>query len=227
MTTLLIRNLFDDFINEPEDFYFVNDPIAVALLRNESDGNLSMIETDKDPSSLQYILEGKYQEQADIIREYYKKKLFFGAMDNSFSTTKFRNDLQTCLERKEINHIKSNEVGMLARLPDFYLEDITRDKIRIECNGGPIKETNFWADELPARYMCGTHSRFGKNRTHSYWFNVKKDRALCFHLDGTNPLINLFNDYLEPNKVILLQGGFHTRKQDEFHFYQGKCKVLV
>ena len=217
-------SLFDDIDNDPVTF--THDPIAVALLRSEGDGTVMMHTVDQDPRTLEYIANGDYLQRANTIREYYKKRLFFGAMNNKFSKTGFRGDLQACLEREDIYTVPSSDIGMLARLPDFYEEDVTRDMLHKECKGNKPEKNSFWAEALTVKYLTKTSSRYGRNRKHCYWFK-KQDRALCFYVEDINPLINLLDDFLEPGKVIQLQGGFTTRVQDGFHFYQGKCKVLV
>ena len=216
-------SLFDD----QKDYKFNYDPIAVALIRTEGDGSAMMKDIDQDPRTEEYVVLGGYLQRAEEIREYYKKRLFYGALNNRFSGTSFRKDLQACLERDDKYTLGAGEIGMIARLPDFYQEDITRDMLQKECNGNKPMPNSFWEDNLTAKYLTKTQSRYGKNKQYCYWFKVKKDRACCFWIENKNPLINLLNDFLEEGKVIQLQGGFTTRVQDGFHFYQGKCKVLV
>lgn len=228
MTTLLIDpiSLFEHA--DDSEVTFTHDPIAVALLRSEGDGSVMMHTIDQDPRTLEYMANGDYLQQAKTIRDYYKKRLFFGAMNNKFSSTRFRNDLQVCLEREDIYTVLSNEIGMIARLPDFYEQDICRDTIRKECNTGPIsKHRSFYEEALTVKYLTRTQSRWGNKKEYTYWFKTKNSRAVCFHLEGDNPLIELFHDFLEPNKLMQLQGRFNARVQDDFFFYQGKCKVLV
>lgn len=223
---MTLLTLFDDLKIDDDPVKFSNDPIAIALIRSEGDGSVMMKDIDRDPRTEEYVVLGGYLERAEQIREYYKKRLFFGAMSNKFSKTGFRGDLQACLEREDIYTVPGNEIGMLARLPDFYEEDITRDMLHKTCKGNKPETNSFWATDITVKYITKTKSRHGKNRQYCYWFK-KQDRALCFYIEGTNPLINLLDDFLEPGKALQLQGGFTTRVQDGFHFYQGKCKVLV
>jgi len=211
---MTLLSLFDEFEND--EVTFTHDPIAVALLRSEGDGTVMMHTVDQDPRTLEYIANGDYLQRAAVIREYYKKRLFFGAMSNKFSKTGFRGDLQACLEREDIYTVPSSDIGMLARLPDFYEEDITRDMLHKECKGNKPEKNSFWADALTVKYLTKTSSRWGKNKKICYWFK-KQDRALCFYVEGVNPLIDIFEDFLEPGKLIQLQGGFTTKEQDGFH----------
>ena len=223
---MTLLTLFDDLKIDDDPVKFSNDPIAIALIRSEGDGSVMMKDIDRDPRTEEHVVLGGYLERAEQIREYYKKRLFFGAMSNKFSKTGFRGDLQACLEREDIYTVPENEIGMLARLPDFYEEDITRDILHKTCKGNKPETNSFWADDITVKYITKTKSRHGKNRQYCYWFK-KQDRALCFYIEGINPLINLLDDFLEPGKALQLQGGFTTRVQDGFHFYQGKCKVLI
>ena len=138
---MTLLTLFDDLENDTVKF--INDPVAVAIVRTEGDGSVMMLDIDKDkhlPPMLE--LEG-YNAKAKQIREYYQKRLFFGAMSNKFSSTGFRGDLQVCLEREDIYNVPRNEIGMLARLPDFYEEDTTRDMLHKECKGNKPETNSF------------------------------------------------------------------------------------
>jgi len=221
---MTLLTLFDELEKDP--VRFTHDPIAIALLRSEGDGSVMMHMIDQDTRTPEYLASGDYIQQAKSIREYYKKRLFFGAMSNKFSSTSFRDDLQACLEREDIYTLNSGDIGMIARLPDFYNEDTTRDMLHRECRGDKPEKNSFWTDSITVNYLTKTKSRHGRKRQYCYWFK-KQDRALCFYVEGINPLIDLLDNFLEPGKAIQLQGGFSTRVQDGFHFYQGKCKVLV
>lgn len=224
--TFVQPHLFDVDMN---DVKFQHDPIAVALVRSESDNPLHMHEVDKQIATHKYILNGDYLVQADKIRQYYRKKLFMGAMDNRFNVTTFRSCLGACLQREDIYTLKGSEIGMIAKLPEFYAEDITRETIRKECDTSEMAPPVYVEDcKVTVRFVTKSVRRFGKKKTNTYWFKkVMDNRAFCMHVEDDNPLIMLFDDFLEDKKVFELRGNWKLRRQDDFYFFQGPCRVIV
>lgn len=218
--------LFDIDMN---DVKFEHDPIAVALVRIEEDNPLHMHEVDKQIQTHKYILNGDYLAQADKIRQYYRKKLFMGAMDNRFSATTFRDCLGACLQREDIYTLKGSEIGMIAKLPEFYAEDVAREKIKQECDTSAMPPPVYVEDaKVTVRYITRTVKRFGNKKTYTYWFKkVMDNRAFCMHVEDDNPLLMLWDDYLQDKKVFELRGNWKLRKQDDFYFFQGPCRVIV
>ena len=224
--TFVQQHLFEI---DMDDIKFQHDPIAVALVRSESDNPLHMHEVDKQIATHKYILNGDYLAQADKIRQYYRKKLFMGAMDNRFNTTAFRTSLAACLQREDIYTLKGSEIGMIAKLPEFYAEDISREKIRSECDTSETPPPVYVQDaKVTVRYLTKTIRRFGNKRTYTYWFKkVMDNRAFCMQVEDDNPLIMLWDDYLANKKVFELRGNWKLRRQDDFFFFQGPCRVIV
>lgn len=224
--TFVQPHLFEVDMN---DVKFQHDPIAVAIVRNESDNPLHMHEVDKQIHTHKYILNGDYLAQADKIRQYYRKKLFMGAMDNRFSNTSFRMNLGACLQREDIYTLKGSEIGMIAKLPEFYAEDVAREKIRQECDVSEMAPPMYVPDaKVTVRFVTKTVRRFGNKQTYTYWFKkIMDNRAFCMHIEESNPLIMLWDDYLQDKKVFELRGDWKLRRQDDFYFFQGPCRVIV
>jgi len=222
--TPLQGELFDE---EEEELLFNMDPIAIALIRCESIDPVPMTVIDGDPRTEEICVLGGYLERANEIRSYYKKKLFYGTLSNRFTNTNFRNDLQACLERKDIHTVKRNEIGMVARLPDFYNEDVLRDQLTTEADTKPKTQQSFYSEELLIKYRGKTLRRYGKDCVYTYWFMMKNAQVCSFNIQRSNPLLAMFDKYIQENKIIKVEGGFNPKHQDDFYFYHGKCKVLV
>ena len=59
-------------------YRFKSDPVAIALIRSEGDGTVTMKDIDADSDIHKIIRKEGYLKRAKQIREYYRKKLFIG-----------------------------------------------------------------------------------------------------------------------------------------------------
>ena len=75
-----------DFLDQ-NTYRFKSDPVAIALVRSEGDGTVTMRAIDDDPNIHDTIKKEGYLERAKQIREYYRKKLFIGSFDGMFMNT--------------------------------------------------------------------------------------------------------------------------------------------
>ena len=122
-----------DFLDQ-NTYRFKSDPVAIALVRSEGDGTVTMRAIDDDPNIHDTIKKEGYLERAKQIREYYRKKLFIGSFDGMFMNTRFRRDLQKCLERKDIYTLDTSEIGMIAKIPEYYVADTIKDEVKEICD---------------------------------------------------------------------------------------------
>jgi hypothetical protein len=222
------KHLFENL--DMDDVKFKHDPIAVALVRREHKTPQPMHIVDSQISCHQRILNGEYINLAKDIRSYYRKKLFMGAMDNKFTRSRFRMDLLNCLQREDIYTLKGSEVGMIAKLPNFYEEDCVRETVRDVCNtAAPEKPIMFVPDaKVTVCYVARTRRRYGTKGTHTYWFRkIMDNRAFCMEIASDNPLINLLDDFMTDGKVFEMQGDWKLHHQDDFYYFKGPCRILV
>ena len=208
-------------------YKFNCDPIAVSLIRSEGNGTVMLKDIDDDPCTEEIIILGGYLERAEEIRKYYKKRLFYGTLDNRFGDNQYRKDLQKCLQREDIFTVHHTEMGMIAKLPEFYAEDRTKEELRKLCDTNTPFDMSIHNKTLEVEYINSTMARYGPSIQYSHWFKTTDDKAVCFMIKHDNPLVDIFQHYANKNKHMKLIGDFFTRAQDNFYFYQARCKVAV
>tara|TARA_B100000989_G_scaffold125635_1_gene93179 strand:- start:14691 stop:15362 length:672 start_codon:yes stop_codon:yes gene_type:complete len=208
-------------------YEFNSDPIAVALIRNEGDGTVTLKEIDNDPIVKKEINSRGYLKRADNIRKYYKRKLFMGTFYEGFRHSKFRKDLQKCLERKDILTVHHTEIGMIAKLPEFYIVDTVKDEIKELCNTTTPFEVSKRNTTLRVEYLRSTMARFGPNIQYSHWFRTQDKKAVSFIIKHDNPLVDIFEYHIKQNKWFNLIGNFFCCADDNFFYYQHQGKIGI
>ena len=210
------------------DWYkFKSDPIAVALIRNEGDGTVTLKDIDNDITVQNEIAERGYLKRADTIREYYKRKLFMGTFHEGFQNSKFRKDLHKCLERNDPLLVHHTEMGMLAKLPEFYITDTVKDEIKELCDTKTPFTISQRNTTLKVEYLRSTMARYGPNIQYSHWFRTQDDKAVSFIVKHDNPLVDIFEHCIRQNKWFYLIGNFFCCSDENFFYYQHQGKIGI
>ena len=215
-----------DFLNINEHT-FKSDPIAIAIIRSEGDGTVSMRAIDDDPNIHETIKKEGYLERAKRIREYYRKKLFIGSFDGMFMNTRFRRDLQRCLERKDIHVLDTSEIGMIAKIPEYYVADTIKDEVKEICDTEHELTVSLMNHTLDVEYLRSTMARYGTAINHSHWFKTHDNKAVEFMITHDNPLVDIFHDVILKTKYFKLIGNFYNSRSDKFCYYKCKGKIAL
>ena len=211
-----------------ENWYkFKCDPIAVAIIRSEGDGSVTLKDVDNDASVQKEIEARGYLKRANKIRKYYKLKLFMGTFNEGFMHSKFRKDLQKCLERKDYLSVHHTEMGMIAKLPEFYIADIVKDEVRELCDTTTPFEISKRNTKLKVEYLRSTMARFGPYIEYSHWFRTEDKKAVSFVIKHDNPLVDMFEYFVKQNKYFYLIGDFFCCTDDNFFYYQHQGKIGI
>ena len=208
-------------------YNFNSDPIAIALIRCEGDGTVSLKDIDNDPHVQQEVKSRGYLKRANAIRKYYKRKLFMGTFHEGFQHSKFRKDLQKCLERNDSLVVHHTEMGMIAKLPEFYIVDTVKDEIRELCDTKTPFKVSQRNTKLKVEYLRSTMARFGPNIQYSHWFRTQDQKAVSFIIKHDNPLVDVFEHYIKQNKWFYLIGNFFCCADDNFFYYQHQGKIGI
>ena len=208
-------------------YKFNVDPIAVALIRNEGDGKISMKAVDDDPDVQNEVESRGYLKRAEQIRKYYKQKLFMGTFNQCFENKQFRKDLQKCLERDDPLLVHHTEIGMVAKLPEFYIQDIVKDEIKELCNTVTPFNMTKYNTTIKVEYMRSTMARYGHNIQYSHWFRTEDKKAVSFIIEHNNPLVDMFDHYIKNNKWFYLVGDFYCCAKDGFYYYHHSGKIGI
>lgn len=208
-------------------YKFNADPIAVALIRSEGDGTVALKDMDNDQSVQQEVQQREYLKLAEEIRQYYKHKLFIGTFYEGFQNNKFRKDLQKCLERDDTLIVHHTEIGMIAKLPEFYIQDIVKDEIKELCKTDTPFDMTKYNTTMKVEYLRSTMARYGHNIQHSHWFRTEDNKAVSFIIEHNNPLVDMFEHYIKNNKWFYLVGDFYNCANDNFFYYQHSGKIGI
>lgn len=201
--------------SEP-DMAFTDDPVALAwaayrmYLANPANrwadfADVDVIEEDRV--------------QAQEIRSYYTGRILMGAIKNNGNISEFRKKLYGLLIGE--TGIKPSEIGILHRLPYFYVEDTALDQV--------IEQTQS-AVPLPSSGLAGTFTviqRILISRKHGDYVNFwlshnKRPEPFLIAVKLDNPLLPLLEGILaNPVKLsatthFKYHRGYHSNK----HYHQ-------
>lgn len=135
--------------------------------------------------------------QAEVIRNYYRAKLVTIGLRGEMLTA-FRKRMYAVVENNR--SVKKSEVGILYRLPGFYVEDIFMDGI-MKDTVTIDKSTLGQAIEDDFVYLgkIGRTTRHVKQQRH--WFRNTKNQLACFYIEArTNSAIPILDQYLQTGK---------------------------
>ena len=135
--------------------------------------------------------------QAEVIRNYYRAKLVNIGLRGELLTA-FRKRMYAVVENNR--SVKKSEVGILYRLPGFYVEDVFMDGI-MENTVTIDKSTLGQAIEDDFVYLgkIGRTTRHVKQQRH--WFRNTKNQLACFYIEArTNSAIPILDQYLQTGK---------------------------
>ena len=208
-------------------YRFKSDPVAIALIRSEGDGTVTMKDIDADSDIHKIIRKEGYLKRAKQIREYYRKKLFIGSFDGMFMNSRFRRDLQKCLERKDKYILDTSEIGMIAKIPEYYVADTIKDEVKELCDTTHELTGSLLNQTLDVEYLRSTMARYGPAINYSHWFKTKDNKAVEFIITHDNPLVDIFHDVILKTKYFKLIGNFYNTKSDKFCYYNCKGKIAL
>jgi hypothetical protein len=157
--------------------------------------------------------------KAQEIRSYYTGRILMGAIKNNGNISEFRKKLYGLLIGE--TGIKPSEIGILHRLPYFYVEDTALDQV--------IEQTQS-AVPLPSSNLAGTFTiiqRILVGRKHGDYVNFwlshnKRPEPFLIAVKSDNPLLPLLEGILaNPVKLsatahFKYHRGYHSNK----HYHQ-------
>lgn len=135
--------------------------------------------------------------QAEEIRDYYRAKLVNIGLRGEVLTP-FRKRMYTVVENNR--SVNLSEIGILYRLPDFYVEDTFMDGV-MENAVTVSKSILGQAIEDDFVYLgkIGRTTRHVKQQR--YWFRNTKNQLACFYVGSrANPAIPILDQYLQTGR---------------------------
>jgi hypothetical protein len=214
MTTQDLTIDWDDFkaVFKPKpepDMTFTDDPVAMAWAAYRVYlTNPALRWTDLND----VVVTEEDRAQSQAIRSYYTNRILLGAIKNNGNISEFRKKLYGLLIGK--TGIKPNEIGILHRLPYFYVEDTALDQV--------VEQTQS-AVPLPSSNLAGTFTviqRILVSRKHGEYVNFwlshnKKPEPFLIVVKTDNPLLSLLTGILE--KPVQLSATAHFKSHRGYH----------
>lgn len=146
--------------------------------------------------------------QANIIRDYYSKKIVMWRL-KGITLTNYRNDLNTFIH-SDGKTFKENMLPLAYRLPEFYEYDVDFEKMSFEYNkeikhlSTPNKELKF------VKKLFINNKRLKRNE---YWFSDSHNNLVNINIEVSNPLISLLDVTLSKGDITL-DGPYSKRNRD-------------
>ena len=141
------------------------------------------------------------RDRANVIRDYYSKKLMMLTL-KGLQFSNFRKDLNTFIHGNS-KIVKEEMMPLIYRLPEFYDYDIEFDSMTINLN------TRFEDSKisLPKLSTLTPITKFKVNRKRGriceYWLKDKEDRPHRIEIESNNQLLHLWDYFFEKNSVAL------------------------
>jgi len=139
-------------------------------------------------------------EQANIIRDYYSKKIMVWKLKN-ITLTPFREDLNIFVH-SDGKTFKETMIPLVYRLPEFYEYDVEFEKMSFEYNR-EVKnhESMFVADSKQLKFVKQLSVNTRKAKCKEYWFSDSSNNLVTFSIENNNPLISMLDMTLKNNDV--------------------------
>lgn len=166
-------------------------------------------------------------EMAEQVRQYYRNKIAFKTLTSPQPLTPFYHDLYEMLLGNV--ELQQRHIGMIHRLPYFYVEDQDRERLRQLIKDKTLSEDwignammNISSKETHALtpLMKIFRSRRG-SEAQEYWFQNQLGQPVMWSVLNGNPLRSVV-DSLFVRSQITVSAYFRTGQvagQDFYHYY--------
>lgn len=154
--------------------------------------------------------------QANVIRDYYSKKIMVLKLKN-VGFTSFREDLNTFIHGNG-KTFKESMLPLAYRLPEFYEYDVEFEKMSFEYN----KEVKRIDDphvvtvkQLKFVKKLSVNTRHNKRK--EYWFSDSYNNLVNVNIETSNPLLSLLDMTVDKND-IKIKGTFRKCSRDGLEY---------
>ena len=164
-------------------------PLAQPTITKLLDSELFRLVTEEDIA------------QANVIRDYYSKKIMVLKLKNvGFSS--FREDLNTFVH-SEGKTFKESMLPLAYRLPEFYEYDTEFEKMSFDYNK-EVKRYEFPYEihTLQLSFVKKLSVNTKRQKRKEYWFSDRHNNLILLNLEAHNPLLSLMDKAVE-NDITL------------------------
>ena len=236
--TVTVTEMFGDWLGDVQPktdpakpAVFKDDPIALscASYRRAIETEMAVRFLDLN----QCIAHLQDYEMADQVRQYYRNKIAIKTLTSPQPLTPFYHDLYEMLLGDV--ELQQRHIGMIHRLPYFYVEDQDRERLKQLIKDKSLKEDwignamkNIGGKETHALtpLMKIFRSRRG-SEAQEYWFQNQVGQPVMWSVLNGNPLRSVV-DSLFVRSQITVSAYFRTGQvagQDFYHYYMTDVAV--
>jgi len=163
-------------------------------------------------SDLFRLVNGDDIEQANVIRDYYSKKIMVWKLKN-ISLTSFRNDLNTFVH-SDGKTFKETMMPLAYRLPEFYEYDVEFEKMSFDYNKEvKLQESQFVSEKKQLKFVKQLSVNTRRYKRKEYWFSDAHNNLVTFNIESNNPLISML-DMTVKNHDIYIDGRYKKSLRD-------------
>ena len=150
--------------------------------------------------------------QANVIRDYYSKKIMVWKLKN-IKLTQFREDMNTFIH-SDGKTFKESMMPLAYRLPEFYEYDIEFEKMSFEYNKEVKRQdTDFQSDKKKLKFVKKLVVNNKRIKCKEYWFSDAYNNLVSLNFETNNPLLSLF-DMTINNTDITIIGTYRKKSRD-------------
>jgi hypothetical protein len=210
---------------------FKDDPIALSCASYRRAMETEMAVRFQDLDSC--VARPDDREMAKQVRQYYRNKIGVKALTSQQPLTPFYHDLYEMLLGDV--ELQQRHIGMIHRLPYFYVEDQDRERLKQLIKDKSLKEDwignammNIGGKETHALtpLMKIFRSRRG-SEAQEYWFQNQLGQPVMWSVLNGNPLRSVV-DSLFVRSQVTVSAYFRTGQvhgQDFYHYYMTDVAV--
>ena len=231
-----VQSEWDQFMNTDdvkkyEVFETTEDILALSVtwhrLRPQLSYNLNIISNPSSrPTKLtdSILFKEMIQEdrdKADVIRDYYSKKLVVITLRDQ-RMSKFRKDLSTFVHG-DSKIVKEEMMPLVYRLPEFYEYDTEFDLMVRDLNKQfefPIN-TTAWSGTKILKPLKKFVVKLRTNKFSEYWLKDQDDKPCKIEIPIENKLNHLWEHFFE-QESIPIQGYFKHMERDGINYFHLK-----
>jgi hypothetical protein len=159
--------------------------------------------------------------RADIIRDYYSKKLMVITLREQ-RISKFRKDLNTFIHG-DCKIVKEEMMPLIFRLPEFYDYDIQLQEMFRDLNKQfeDTEDQAWYGGKKILKPMKKFVVKLRTNKFSEYWLKDDDNKAYKIEIPIENKLNHLWEHFFE-QESIPLQGHFRYMERDGINYFHLK-----
>jgi hypothetical protein len=162
------------------------------------------------------------REKAQVIREYYGKKVLKWTL-KGVKLTKWRHDMSAFVNSDGYKFAE-DVLGLVYMLPHFYAYDCQLDEFKQSLPLYTLPESSINSVGVktltPAVRIHKKNKRIG--HVVEYWFTDQNSAAVRISVERRNPLDHLWHHMFSNEQTLSIKAAFVARKQDDFEYYSAQ-----